>query len=258
MRTWSRKLVLGLGVFALAVGGGTAPVQAEVAAVIAEDGSFLRTDVRNVRRGRMASVWLSPDLNLRRGSESSAQRILLNESGALRADGVPSLAVHPLTGLPWAVWSFNENGDYELAVSYFDGYDWSSPILLGSAPNGADDLQPQMQFSPDGRPLITWWRMSPDGSSQSVWFTTRQSGTWMPPVQLSSAREKARRPSLLLDDDALIVAYETDHGVRIRRFPAEAPMVGGFSPSGGADGPDPPTYDDTRPPECDFIGCDGN
>lgn len=259
MKTWSRKLILGLGVTALALGAWTTPVRAEVAAVLTADGSFVRTDVRTVRRGRVTSVWLNSDLDLRRdASNSVGQRILLNESGSLRADGAPSLAIHPLTGLPWAVWSFNENGDYELALSYFDGYDWSSPILLGSAPNGADDLQPQMQFAPDGRPLITWWRMSDDGEQQSVWFTSRQNGTWLPPVQVSSAREQSRRPSLMLGDNELIVAYETDRGVRIRRFPADAPMVGGFAPAGGADGPDPPTYDDTRPPECDFIGCDGN
>lgn len=258
MNTWSRNLVLGFGALALAAGSWSSPVRAEVAAVLAEDGSFVRTDVRTERRGRVSSVWLESDpLSRHTLHGAGGERVLLNRNGASRADGVPSIAIHPLTGLPWAVWSFNENGDYELAFSFFDGRDWASPMLLGSAPNGADDLQPRMDFTPDGRPLITWWRMSDDGSEQSVWLTSRQNGTWTPPVRLSSSREKARRPSLLIGDSEVIVAFETDEGVRIRSFQAGSAMVGGFEPAGGADGPDPPTYDDSRPPECQFIGCDG-
>ncbi len=259
MRILSRRLALGFVALALAAGFWSPATRAEVAAVLAADGSFVRTDIRSIQRGRIASVWFEDDLALRRNTgDFTGERVLLNKSGALRADGTPSIAIHPLTGLPWAVWSFNESGDYELAVSFFDGRFWASPILLGSAGNGQSDLQPQLQFTPDGRPLITWWRMSPDGTEQSIWFTSRQNGTWIPPVRLSSAREKASRPSMLLDNDQLIVAFETDRGVRIRRFPADTPMIGGFTPAGGADGPDPPTYDDTRPPECQIIGCEGD
>ncbi|TDI31669.1 MAG: hypothetical protein E2P00_04600 [Acidobacteria bacterium] len=259
MRIWSRRLALGFVALTLAAGSWSPGARAEVAAVLAEDGSFLRTDIRSVQRGRLASVWFESDLVARRSNKDlGGERVLLNQSGALRADGTPSIAVHPLTGLPWAVWSFNEDGDYELAVSFFDGRFWSSPILLGNSGNGEADLQPQLQFTPDGRPLIAWWRMSPDGTEQSIWFTSRQNGTWIQPVRLSSTREKARRPTLLLDDDQLIVAFETDSGVRIRKFHADTPMIGGFLPAGGADGPDPPTYDDTRPPECQLIGCEGD
>jgi hypothetical protein len=236
---------------------GTA-AQAEVAAVLAEDGRYLRTEVRTVQRGRVSSVWLSSDSRIQRGSQVSFQRVLLNETGADRADGLPSIANHPLTGLPWAVWAFNESGDYELAVSVFDGRNWSSPILLGAAPNGAADLEPRLLFTTTGRPLISWWRMSADGAEQSVWFTTRINGAWQPAMRLSSSRRLALRPSMQLTKDGLIVAYETELGIEIRTFPLNAPMLGGSQPAGGADGPDPPSQKDTRPPECQLIGCIGN
>jgi hypothetical protein len=232
-----------------------------VAAVLAADGSYLRTDVRAVRSGRTTSVWLESGLDARRaGRRGDASRVVLNPTGAGRADGAPSVAEHPLTGLPWAVWAYNEGGDYELAFAFFDGgtREWIGPILLGGASNGVADMEPTLAFSPDGRPLVAWWRMSADGSEQSVWFTSRQNGVWMPPARLSSARENARKPALALTADSLIVAFETDRGVRIRTFPAASALVGGFEPAGGADGPDPPTYDDTRPPECQFIGCNGD
>jgi hypothetical protein len=259
MRIWSRRLAPGFVALALAAGCWSPVVRAEVAAVLAKDGSFVRTDIRSVQRGRIASVWFANDLATRRNlGDPSRERVLLNQNGALRADGTPSIAIHPLTGLPWAVWAYNEGGIYQLAISFLESGSWASPILIWPSENGDANLQPQLEFTADGRPLITWWRMSADGNKQSVWFTSRQNGTWIRPVRLSSTREKARRPSLLLDDDGLIVAFETDRGVRIRKFPTDAPMIGGFTPAGGADGPDPPTYDPTRPPECQIIGCAGD
>ena len=258
MRTWCRKSV-GSAVLALLlilVGAGAA--RADVAAVLDENGDYLRTDIRLVRDGRISSVWLASGPRDRGDRHSGAERVPFNESGAYRADGVPSVADHPLTGLPWAVWSFNEDGDYELALSYFDGRYWSSPALLGSAPNGVDDLQPKLAFTPDGRPVITWWRMSRDGSEQTVWLQSRAGGEWLEPVRISSTRHAARRPSLLLEDGKLIVAFETDSGIEIRTYPLDAPALGGHEPAGGHDGPDPPTYDGTRPPECQLIGCFGD
>ena len=73
------------------------------------------------------------------------------------------------------------------------------------------------------------------------------------------SRRLARRPSMQLTGDGLIVAYDTEAGIEIRTFPLSSPMLGGSRPAGGADGPDPPTYDDdTRPPECPLLGCGGN
>jgi hypothetical protein len=257
--TWSRKWCGAAALALLIAVSGIGGARADVVAVLDQDGEYLRTDVRMVRQGRIASVWLGSDSRIRRDRRNGLERVPLNESGAARADGAPSIANHPLTGLPWAIWAFNEDGDYELALSYFDGRDWSSPILLSAAPNGIDELEPKLLFTPDGRPLIVWWRMSEDGSEQSVWLRTRVAGDWLPPVRLSSTRREARRPSLLLDGEQLIVAFETERGIEIRTIPLDAPALGGHEPAGGHDGPDPPTYDDgTRPPECQLIGCYGD
>lgn len=258
MRTWCRKPVGSAVLVLLLTIVGIGAARADVAAVLDENGDYLRTDIRMVRQGRITSVWLGEDSRIRRDRYSGVERVPFNESGAFRADGAPSVADHPLTGLPWAVWSFNEDGDYELALSYFDGQYWSSPMLIGSGPNGADDMEPKLAFTPDGRPLISWWRMSKDGSEQSVWLQSRAGGEWLEPIRISSTRREARRPSLLLEDEKLIIAFETERGIEIRTYSLDAPALGGHEPAGGHDGPDPPTYDGTRPPECQLIGCFGD
>lgn len=257
MRTWARSLAhLTTGVLLVASLGVTSS-RAEVVALLTSDGRFVRTEVNVVHQSRLTSVWLSPDG--RRARRDRFTRVTLNESGALRGDGVPSVAVHPISGLPWAVWSLNENGDAELAVSLFDGRNWSSPYLLGAAANGIADLEPKLLFTPAGKPIVIWWRMSSDGTDQSVWLTARSNGTWLHPARLSGIRTRASRPAVLLKGSDLVLAFESNEGVQIRTLPADAPALGGTETAGGAEGPDPPTRrDDTRPPECQVIGCDGN
>jgi hypothetical protein len=228
-----------------------------VAALLDESGRFVRIEMQPVRQGRITSVWLA-DESRRAGREGRFDRVFLNTSGALRGDGSPSVAVNPLTGLPWAVWAFNEDGDYEIALSLFDGRYWSAPILLGGASNGADDLGPQLLFTPQGRPLIVWWQMSADGARQTVQFSSRVQGRWMAPVRLTSARAQSRRPAILVKGEELILAYEGEKGIEMRAFSLNEPRLGGHAPTGGDDGPDPPAGSDTRPPDCQLIGCSGD
>ncbi|MFQ5768558.1 MAG: hypothetical protein ACE5ID_11335 [Acidobacteriota bacterium] len=253
MRTCTGKLITMAGLAVLL--SWSTPVQAEVAAILDGAGNFIRTEIRQVRRNRVTSVWLD-GTNLRnRGRRNTLHPVLLNEAGASRGDGVPSVAVHPFTGLPWAVWSFNDGGDYELAFSIFDGRHWSSPTLLGAAPNGQDDMEPKIVFTASGRPIIVWWRLPLNGSVPSVWLTTRANGAWQPPIRLSSSRRSALRPALLLEGDHIIVAYQTDAGVQMQKIPVGSPAVGGKKTSGGHDGPDPPTNGDPNLPDCQLVGC---
>ena len=69
---------------------------------------------------------------------------------------------------------------------------------------------------------------------------------------------RASRPSLLLRNDELIVAFDSDSGVQIRTLPADSVTLGGTETSGGVEGADPPANTDTRPPECQLIGCSGD
>jgi hypothetical protein len=257
VKTWVPRLSATILTTVLAVCLGGPEVRADVAAVLDLDGNYLRTEMETVRRGRLTSVWLSDQSRLD-GRLSRFNRVVLNESGALRGDGMPSVVNHPLSGLPWAVWSYNDGGDYELALSVFDGRFWSSPVLLGKAPNGEDDLEPKLLFTSTGRPMIVWWRLAADGSGQSVWLTTRVDGAWREPARLTSNRTNARRPAVLLRGEDLVIAYETDQGIEFRTLSLQSPMLGGNSASGGDDGPDPPSAGGTRPPECQLIGCAGD
>ena len=258
MRISVRRLFQLAAVLLLAAVANAGVAQAEVVAVLTEDGRFVRTEINLVHRGRMTSVWETS--SRRRIRDDRFERVTLNANGAERGDGVPSIAIHPLTQLPWATWSFNEGGDAELAVSVFDGRNWSSPILLGAEGNGQADLQPKLLFTAEGKPIIAWWRQSADGLSQSVWLTARANGVWMAPVRLSSTRVRASRPSLLLRGNELIVAIDGDGrgGLEIRAMRIDSPALGGTETAGGDEGPDPPTNGDTRPPECQLIGCSGN
>ncbi|MFQ5669340.1 MAG: hypothetical protein ACE5HD_02330 [Acidobacteriota bacterium] len=252
VKTWTCRFAAAALGMALGVGA----AHGEVAAVLDQNGAYLRTEVNLVQSGRLSSVWLASEMRPE-NTGSRTERVLLNTQGAQRADGAPSVVNHPLTGLPWAVWAFNEGGDYELAFSFFDGRDWAAPILLGEAPNGVDDVEPQLVFSDDGRPIIAWGRVAPDGSSISIWLTSRSDGQWQDPVQVSSPRRQASHPSLLLQGTQLILAYDTDRGVRIRILSSNASLLGSQQPAGGHDGPDPPTKN-TRSPECPLVGCLGN
>jgi hypothetical protein len=245
----------------LLCGAGAGAAFADVAAVLDSGGNYLRTEVRMVRDGRLSSVWLAPGRTSRVATDG--ERILLNQAGARRGDGTPSIAVHPLTRLPWAVWSYNEGGDRELALSLFDGHSWSAPILLGNSANGVDDLEPKLAFSPAGQPYIVSWRLSPDGADQSVWVTTRSSlGEWLDPVRLTSARLRASRPSVLVSGNALVVAYDSDRGIQIETYTFGSGGIWGYQGAGGTDGSDPPAYGGggtgTRTPECPLLGCTGD
>ena len=236
--------------------------RAEVAAVLDDGGRYVRTDVSVVRDGRTSSVWL---VDGRRGSRTldpSGERIVLNETGALRGDGVPSVVTNPITGLPWAVWSFNDDGDQELAVSLFDGRNWSAPALLGEAGNGLQDLEPKLAFSSSGQPYVVWWRLSADGVEQSVWMTTRSAGQWLEPARLTSTRMRASRPTVLIAGLSILVAFDTEQGIRLTTYSLTSLPTGGYDPAGGTDGADPPAYGGggtgTRPPECPLLGCQGD
>ena len=258
MRTSVRRLFQLAAVILLAAVAGAGWARAEVVAVLTNDGEFVRTEINLSRRGRVTSVWETASRRRVRGDRF--ERVTLNPNGGERGDGVPSIAIHPLTQLPWAVWSFNENGDAELAVSLFDGRNWSSPILLGAEGNGQSDVQPKLLFTPTGKPIIVWWRQSADGLSQSVWLTARSNGAWTVPMRLSNTRVRASRPTLLLRGDELIIAYDGDGngGLVIRTVPLDASVLGGAETAGGDEGPDPPTNGDSRLPECQLIGCGGN
>ena len=149
-----------------------------------------------------------------------------------------------------------------LHVSLFDGRNWSAPALLGVAGNGLQDLEPKLAFSSSGQPYVVWWRLSADGTDQSVWMTTRSAGQWLEPVRLTSTRLRASRPTVLIADLSILVAFDTEQGIRLSTYSLTSLPTGGYDPAGGTDGADPPAYGGggtgTRPPECPLLGCQGD
>lgn len=86
----------------------------------------------------------------------------LNREGESNQDGTPAFAIHPETGFPVVTWAWFDGEDFEIALSTWNGSQWSPWELLTD--NTEDDLDPRVSYSPGGQRQVCWWH---DGSTSS-------------------------------------------------------------------------------------------
>jgi hypothetical protein len=131
---------------------------------------------------------------------------ILNADGFARGDNGPDIAWYPANGWPVVVWAWNVGTARDIAFSEWNGSGWTTPIFLASGLS--DELDPRVFVETDGTVHVTWWS---EGTPSVVRVITRPAGSgWQAPVQVTSASESGRRPSVAFFDDALRVAYERD------------------------------------------------
>ena len=132
---------------------------------------------------------------------------ILNSTGDLRGDGRPDIAWCSPSGWPVVVWAWNLGVDHDVAFSEWTGTEWSAVTYLTST--SSDDLDPRVFVEADGTIDVVWWTA---GAPDAVYLATRAAGssTWSAPVLVSDAAESARRPSVVVSDGVLRVAYERD------------------------------------------------
>ena len=65
------------------------------------------------------------------------------------------------TGSLWLVWSGYDGRDYEIYIARSEGKNWTEPVSLTD--NQDNDLFPSLGIGPDGRPVVSWERVSAGG-----------------------------------------------------------------------------------------------
>jgi len=174
-------------------------------------------------------------------SSHSADRMASPGAHDVERDG-PVFMARDQTGRLWAVWSYRTGLNVDIAVSRAIGDTWTNPVLVGEA-NGAADLDPRLQFLPDGTGLLVWWQRPDDGSWNDRVVMAQQVGdSWTGPVQVSPSGQSANRPSVFVSASGStaigFVVTPEDGGPSSIQLTTVATMSS-TGPNGGSNGPDP-------------------
>ncbi len=131
---------------------------------------------------------------------------ILNASGSVRGDGHPDTAQIG-EGAPMVVWAYNAGGDFDIAVSEWNGTEWVGPVFLTSSTR--NEINPKVFLEDDGTAHVVWWTADDD----QVYLATRSAGSdiWHDPLRVTPDGESGRWPSVAVFDELLYVAYERDH-----------------------------------------------
>lgn len=193
---------------------GTPSGYAEVA-VIPGDGSAVAATLQiHDRDASPLRIW-SP---VRQGLEP---RLLLNPDGDRYLDGAPSIAFHPVTKLPEAVWSFWDGGAYQIAWSRFDGTAWSmaqtaeGPAYELITSDARQNFDPRIHIDASGNRRVVWWRRDA-GTVDEVVVSVLPPGEtqWWAPQVVSTPGVPTRRPDIRAFPGfgAFIIAEEDSSG----------------------------------------------
>ena len=176
---------------------------AEVSVQLDRQGNVKRVHILTAGSRRGSGIWsqVRPRVPLEH---------MLNPLGDTFGDLAPTIAMHPLTGTPWAVWPRNEGNQKRLMVSVWDGQRWTAPQTVAQAdPMGYDQLTPHLVFDAEGRPYLVYGEKSP---KSRVLFTTLVEGRWSPPLLLSDPRIDSSHPNAAIQEGDYRLLYRTPTG----------------------------------------------
>jgi hypothetical protein len=215
-----------------------AAARAEVSVMLDGHGRVKRVVVMS--RGSAGTIW--GQVRARVPLET-----MLNPTGDTRGDLAPTIAIHPVTGQPWAIWPRNEGNQKRLVISAWTGKEWSAPQPM-VVPDllGSDQLEPRLVFDAAGTPYLFFTEAA---RPSRVRFVTVARGVWTPALSLSDEKIDSRTPlaSLVGDGTALNVRWATPGGEVARVLPTsllvasatnlmDSPIPPGSTPTpGGSD-----------------------
>lgn len=191
-----------IGIVVLLLGSIAGWVFGEVSVELDKKGRYRDLIILQGMEGKTPIVW-------RQVREGIDPRLTLNPHGDEVGDLSPSVRENPRTGLPWAVWSLNDGNDYELAFSLFNGQQWVVTRPLEERDNRFHDLDPVLEFTSGGIPVVVWWRASP---VSQVFLTFQIGGRWVSSIPVSDPAVDSRHPRLQVRGNEILISYEITSG----------------------------------------------
>lgn len=111
-----------------------------------------------------------------------------------------------MSALPIVAWSRNSASGFRVVTSVFTNGAWTEPTLVAGA--GGNELDPNVFLDAIGNVHLVYW--TDDGVTRKV--VHRQAppdlSTWSAPLQVSASNEAACRPTGVVHDGVVRVAYE--------------------------------------------------
>lgn len=139
---------------------------------------------------------------------SSSSRFVLNESGAANGDGLPSASFNPISGLPVVTWGKYNGSGYDIVESHFESGAWTSPTII--VPGVTTSLDPEPSLALDlqtGAVHVVY--VASDSAPQVMHVEAPANlATWTTPDIVSEIGAHALRPSAVIFQGVLVVAYE--------------------------------------------------
>jgi len=168
-----------------------------------------------------------------RHSPILGSRQVLNENGAANGDGLPSALFNPTSNLPIVTWGKNNGSGFDIVESHFENGGWTSPAVIAAGVTTLMDPEPSItQDKQTGEVHIVYFA---DAITTRVMHTQAPANlsSWTPPVQVSQLGEDAIRPSAVIHQSLLTVAYES-HGSGVGSTPRQIVVAtsngaGGFT-----------------------------
>lgn len=170
-------------------------------------------------------IWL-------RHTQLASTRVVLNENGGTNGDGLPSMAADPY-GLPIVTWGKNNGSGFDIVESHFENGAWTTPAIIASDVMTSIDPEPSIALNRQTGDIHIVYSMN--DAAPKVMHTQAPSdlSSWTPPALVSEFGENALRPSAVIHQGTLIVAYES-HTSGVGNTPrqitvASSDGLGGFT-----------------------------
>jgi len=139
---------------------------------------------------------------------------------------------NPVDGRTWAVWSYRNGAEYDIAMSFVTASGaWSEPAFLG-LDDGRDQIEPALVADTAGTLYLAYAELETNRVLLSV--LPAHGANWTQPVILAESA-LSRAPALRMVGDRLIVAYRAAEGIRI----VDLPSFSSGANQSIFDGPDP-------------------
>jgi hypothetical protein len=163
----------------------------------------------------------------------SGSRKVLNEDGATNGDGLPSILSDPASGLQVVTWGKNTGSGFDIVESHFENGNWTAPAVISAAVTSSIDPEPSIVLDEQTGTVHIVYIAS--DSAPQIMHTQAPTdlSSWTPPSLISEIGKDSMRPSAVMHQGVLKVAYEF-HGSGVGITPrqivvATSDGIGGFS-----------------------------